>query len=388
MVSKRKSMTALLLALILTAGCLLPDISASASVNWLNLTMSVNNKYEVKIKWNKKSVDKYTIYRATYDSKSGDLSKYKKIASLSGEKSSYVDKKVKKNTLYYYVLKGYRNSKLKYRGENSVTAGLADSAWDEYIFTSGAFSPTELSLVGYTYAGMKPDGFKIYRSENGSPFKRIKTVKPKSGSYGLEYVDKTVEPGHTYSYKFRTYKVIGNQTIYGPYSEVCTASAVHAVGHYTSEIIAKEGKVKSIILKLIPDDPYNGTLGLSTYTNGIFVCGGDDIRYIDPLSDFSDNEDVQYSVCLHASQYSLDGKNWTRLKHTQKQISSEGPIYIKLQKYASEDGSIDSFYYEPSKYEAALFTSFYPPYRNLPAYMSIDVKTGITSMGLNYEYIH
>lgn len=364
MISKRKSMTALLLAAILIAGCLLPDISASASPNWLNLTMSVNDRYEVSIKWNKKSVDKYMIYRAVYDSKSGELSKYKKIAVISGEKSSYTDKKVKKNNQYYYVLKGYKNNRLKYRGENNVTAGLAYCAWDEYISTSGTQSPTEISLLGYTYAGMKPDGFKIYRSENGSKFKRIRTVKNKS--YGLEYSDRTVEPGHTYSYRFRSYRVIDNQTIYGAYSEIYTVSAVHSVGQYTGEIIAREGKVKSIILKLTPRDSYNGALGISDSTYGDFICGSDDIRYIEQGGYVYDNEDVEYAVSLHAVQYSLDGKKWIRLKDSCIQLPGEGPVYIRLQPFASEDGSIKPFYYEPSKYKAALFQSFAPSYRDLP----------------------
>lgn len=73
---------------------------------------------QMTVKWNKVSIaQNYRIYRAT--SKNG---KYTKIASVSGDNTSYVDKNKKKGTTYYYKVKAVSVSDNGWKVESAASA--------------------------------------------------------------------------------------------------------------------------------------------------------------------------------------------------------------------------------------------------------------------------
>lgn len=73
----------------------------------ITLKVSGHTTKSIKLSWNKqKHVDKYEIYR-----KQGKSGNYKKIKTLSKNKKSYIDKKVKYCKTYYYKIKVVKTNK-------------------------------------------------------------------------------------------------------------------------------------------------------------------------------------------------------------------------------------------------------------------------------------
>lgn len=404
MFKKMKSYLAMALTIFILACSIIPQMPVQAA-DWMNVGTSVNTKYQITLKWKKKSVTKYVIYRQTYNQKTGNVGKSKKLATISGKKTSYTDKKTKKNTYYIYTVKAYKNKKLKYHGESSATcAGLAGIFFDDYFFAECKISPTSIRLVGYCDAGIAPDGFKIYRSSKGGSYKLIKTIKNKKRTYSFKYTDKSVKGGTKYKYKIRAFRTINKKTVYGPYSQVVTKSAVHMCGKYTAEFICPDkdadGMATSLIVKLTPKDAYNGDISMGN-TGATLLFGKNGLSY-DQYGSYDETDPDIQGVYLPCTAYSYDGLAWTKFPGTTVVLSGKKTVYLKFEAYYKIFAPVDEyeivgtsqyeyrpFKYNPEDYEEARLVGFELGYNTyIPSFLEMNLKTGSTSMYFNAEAIH
>ncbi|MCI9063489.1 MAG: hypothetical protein HFJ17_02660 [Clostridia bacterium] len=139
--------------------------------------------------WNKSynPLDGYEIYRST--SKKG---KYKKVKSVSKNKSSYTDKKLKKSKTYYYKIRGYKkiNGKTYYTKYSNVKS----------IKTSYVTKNVKLPLKTSSYSGDKVTIKSLstkYKKNSGSKalyeIKMKLQIKSKSSSgayFTINFYDK------------------------------------------------------------------------------------------------------------------------------------------------------------------------------------------------------
>jgi arabinogalactan endo-1,4-beta-galactosidase len=163
------------------------EAPTSSTVKLSKTKVSVANaKSGVKISWNKVSnAAGYYVYR-----KAGSGS-WKKIATVSSNKTSYTDKKVTNNKTYRYKVKSYNG---KVTSVNSATKKI------KYV------SSTKITKRSNTSKGItikwkkvkKATKYYIYRKAGKGKWKKLATVK--SGSK-ISYTDKTAKSGVSYKYK-------------------------------------------------------------------------------------------------------------------------------------------------------------------------------------------
>ena len=217
-----KKLNCAIRGLILCFGMLMVLCTATKSqaAKYMEVGTSVKNKTTVEISWKKQSVTGYEIYRAKCN-KSGDYKNYQKIATVSGKKTKYIDKTAKYNNWYSYKVKAYKKqgSKKKYKYEGYGYAYTAMQT-PSLLYETPETPSDSIKFEGGIYGGIAPTAFEIYRKEGSSKYKKIKTIKVKSGDYDFEYTDKKVTKGKTYSYKIRTYKTIKGKKLYSKYSNV------------------------------------------------------------------------------------------------------------------------------------------------------------------------
>ena len=227
---KRKGIRFLLALVCVCALCIVPVPTKVNASSYMKLNATAISKTQVKLSWKKKSVSSYKIYRATVN-KNDSCGKFKKIATLSKSKVSYTNK-VSYKQQYCYRIYGYKNGKQVYHGEEYVYSAVPASNWDEYQYCDAKISPTAIPLEWNYDNGLKPNGYEIYRSEDGKTYKKIKTLKNVT-----KYTDKTVKAKNTYYYKVRAYRTISGKKVYGAYSERVKHSAVNKEGIYSFDLL-------------------------------------------------------------------------------------------------------------------------------------------------------
>lgn len=170
--------------------------------------------------------------------------------------------------------------------------------------------------------GIAPTAFEIYRKDGSSKkYNKIKTVKVKNGCYKLEYVDRKVTKGETYSYKVRAYKKIKGKKIYGKYSRPERATAINTDANYAVQNYTKEnGKTKSIVIGLTSNEGNADTIFTfnKEYSN---------ISYSYWENEYSDNEQVD----LVPVKYSYDNVNWSSFTDKGVKLLENQTIYIMLE---------------------------------------------------------
>lgn len=176
-----------------------------------NFKQSKNGKTSITIAWDKMDCDGYEIYRKPY--KSGS---YKLVKTVSKFSKSYTDKKLKKETLYKYKIRAFKNvnGTKKY---GSYTKEIVGNTAINDVKLSKAKSNAKKQIT-LTWKKVKNiSGYAIYRAtkKNGT-YKKIATVKSSKTSY----TDKKCKSKTKYYYKVRTYKKISGKTVYGSYSKI------------------------------------------------------------------------------------------------------------------------------------------------------------------------
>lgn len=363
----------LVAALMLAFGC---SFESKAAVKSFAVKATVESKTKVKLSWKKKSVSGYEIYRAGV-SKSGKVGRYKRIATVSGKKVSYVDKVSYKKT-YLYKVKAYKKSgnkkTYKYEGvSEEVYAGVGETSWGEYMESDAKVSTESIELIAGVTTGMKPTGYEIYRSVGPFYGKRIAKVKAqKDGS--LVYEDKNVVATMTYSYKIRAYKKVGSKTIYGKYSKPLKLSAVNFVGKYQVSCFTEGNqKVKSLVVSITSEDAGNADMVI----DGDFIHS--ELCYSYKKADAEEFE----SVNMVPVQYSYDNETWYSLKNKEIVLKAGKTVYLTFE---SEDGS--EFFCACDEVEVSELTGFAVGYNDLRSYLDIDLKNKTAETRIDGELYH
>lgn len=168
------------------------------------VTLSSPSYKGLQVEWEQQPTAKgYLVYRSEQED-----GKFTRVAKVIGsENTTYIDETVTQGKDYYYKVRAY-----------STSGGVTFFSEYSQIIGGHTIGGTQLTGIkqmagGYLKLSWKPyeeaDGYAIYRSEEGSAYKRIATVT--DGSKGA-YNDKTATPGTSYSYKVRTINTIyGNE---------------------------------------------------------------------------------------------------------------------------------------------------------------------------------
>ncbi len=305
----------------------------SQAARYFSINAFAKDKTTVEINWKKQSVSGYEIYRAKRN-KSGEYTYYQKIATISGKKKKYIDKTARYKSWYSYKVKAYKKqgNKKKYKSEESreVYTGVGTpNLISGYGHVCTTASSIKIEVETY---GIAPTAFEIYRKDEAAKkYKKIKTVKVKSGCYRFEYVDKKVTKGKNYSYKVRAYKKIKGKKIYGKYSRPEKATAINTDATYAVENFTKEnGKTKSIVVGLTSNEGNADTIFTFNpeYSN---------ISYSYWENENSDSEQVD----LVPVKYSFDNENWNPFPDKGVKLSEHQTIYIMLEE---KDGKEFDFF--------------------------------------------
>lgn len=158
-----------------------------------------------KISWKKlNGVEEYQLYRATSEN-----GQYTKIKTLTGDKSSYKDKNIKKYTEYYYKIKVCKKiDGQKYYSQYSKA--VKKTALQKAKLKKIKYSNKKITISWNKIKNVK--GYEIYRAVGPTgKFKKIATVSAKKTSY----TDKKIKNGYGYYYKIRAYR---KNSKYGGYS--------------------------------------------------------------------------------------------------------------------------------------------------------------------------
>ena len=250
----------------------------------------------------------YVPYFTRYSYK--DYGRPEKNIKVSKKKSSYTFKKLKANKVYVIVVDGFsKKGTHEVSGRVEVTTGAprvirdyekTARVWNKITPCFGIY-PTNLSY--------KADSFQIYRRAEGSPWKKVKTVKAKKNIlYTYKYVDKKVDFGKVYQYKIRSIskvKINGKKkTVKGPFSTVFKLRAADDPGLLTASIdpatpAAKDMKTVEIT---VTSQEKNGDTVLRFQKDGTIVWLNDYGYCADPSGWFV------------LTDYKLPGGDWQEAK--------------------------------------------------------------------------
>lgn len=151
------------------------------------------------IEWNKVSGAKeYKLYR-----KKGEAS-YALIKTLTKNETSYIDKKLAKNTIYKYFVVAINGKNKSEKSEIVSVKRLAGSP----TLTITKRSDTGVSLSWSKIDGVR--GYILYRKVNNGSFAKLASFTSQTSTYR----DANVEPGNSYFYIVKGY----SGSIYTPYS--------------------------------------------------------------------------------------------------------------------------------------------------------------------------
>ena len=161
-----------------------------------------------KISWNSVSgASGYEVYRA--DSKTGT---YKIIKTVTAK--SFTNTGLTAGKTYYYKVRAYR-----YKGTKKVYGGFSGVVSVKPIPSiPGNVKLVKVSSgrVSFTWNKVSgASGYEIYRASS-----KTKTYAPVKATTSLHYINYGLTKGRTYYYKVRAYKMIGNQKVYGKFSDI------------------------------------------------------------------------------------------------------------------------------------------------------------------------
>lgn len=335
----------------------------SQAAKVLQSSVKVEGEKKVKLSWKKTSASEYRIYRT--DAGSNDInSKYRLIATVSGKKTSYTDKKVKANKEYYYKIKAYKKKKGRMKciyesNSEQVYTGLETPFWNEYAFcdtmTTPEAIPLEIWLSSYT---LHPAGIELYRATGSSAkYKKIKTVKLKKNQYTFKYTDGDVETGKKYYYKMRAYKIVKGKKVYSKYSQPLKLYAINHIGDYTMCTFTKGSQQVNSVEVSLTSGKGNGTMTLEPD------------YWIYSYADTEEN--------LILAAYSFDNQNWKTFSN-KVQLKAGHTVYLRFEKPRRE-----SFYFSQ---ESSLRNTV--NYAGFDYYCEMNFETNQVETSINGEFYH
>ena len=199
------------------------------------LKVSKNGYTSAKLSWSQVGgAEAYQIYR-----KEGANGSYTRIKTVKGEAvTSYQDKNVAPGKIYYKVRAYVKlNSGTKFSpfaSEKTASFAIPKTDWTK-------FSMKTYTSVRLAWKQASVSGYQIYRKTDSGKYTKIKTLK---GKTSLTFNDKTVLPGHTYSYKVRGYKTISGKNYYSSYTSVKAAAIKMSAPQLSSASVSGVNKAK------------------------------------------------------------------------------------------------------------------------------------------------
>lgn len=309
---------------VCSIGGIQPAVQTKAATE-MDLEAVVQSKTSVKLKWKKKKVTSYVIYRRI------SRGKFKKIATVSAKKTSYVDKKVKGKKSYDYKIYGYQKKKKAYFGETDVYTGVPETDWVECQELEAENTPKSLTLRWDVQNGLAT-GYEIYRAENFGDFKKLKTLPSRqlqeSDYREYSYIDKTVKAKHIYSYKIRAYYVKAGNKEYGTFSRIVQHRAINYHGKYEVKPVKEQAVSSSAITSpsavtvAITSAEYNGDLVMS-YSDDDYS-----VKYVYEDKEKEKEEAPNFFVNAYIYAYSNDGKHWKKPASEDVRIKEGETVYI------------------------------------------------------------
>ena len=241
---------------------------------------------------------------------------YKEIGSVPYADGKFTITGLKKGKDHYYgfavcmgdgaVFKTYREF-----GTMPEAATVGYVNYNNYHFDKNYIELPFYAEKKSTGANMVPDGLIVYRKDKNGKYKRIGTSKP-----NVNYIDKDVKAGKSYTYKARTYKKINGKKYYSEYSDEVTMSAENYEGKFKLTC----NKNDRSILKIESKDKYNGV-----------ICDWEDTFFAKPLN-------YEY---IKIKKYSLDGKKWKKTDGPDIPALKPGKtIWIKLSSEPDPDAEL------------------------------------------------
>lgn len=326
--------------LLLLTVCLCNAKSGQAAVKNLSVKAkcsvkkSGNTHAQVELYWGWEKADIYRIYRASYNEDKNKIGKYKKIATISGKKTSYRSAAKHKKS-YYYKVVGYVKKSGRYVKKYSSSIPVAPMGNVHYesdpdYFLSGVkITPNYIKIANWDINdySMENMSLELYRREVGtSKYKRLKTLSYKSG---WSYVDKTVKTGKTYQYRCRLVKTYQKnkktKKLYSKYSKAQTLSAINESGQFSVSVVPQSDTTSSSLILCVKSGAGNGVTKFGRFTKTFQeVCH---------LTSSTIQTSALESVGLYLTAGSYDLNQWTDLTTTANQLSlpAGGTVYLKLQ---------------------------------------------------------
>ncbi|MDD6069729.1 MAG: fibronectin type III domain-containing protein [Clostridiales bacterium] len=305
----------------------------SQAVKYMTVTATAETKTTVNVTWKKKkSVTGYIIYRREVKNGKSNTDKFEKIATVSADTKTYKDKSVGYKKRYEYQVKAYKDQKGKmkylYQGSDQAYVGLENPQWSEHIYLLCETTPKSIKIAGYA-PEMQPDVYEIYRKEGSGKYKKIKTIKAKKDFYGFQYVDKKVEKGKVYSYKFRMYKKMDGKKVYSKYSSVIKKAAINDNPTYTMHNYTPiEGQKDALVISLTSAEGNGETL---------FKY---DTKVYDMIPYYNYNNCEKEPIELVPVMYSYDNSNWQPYPEKGLFVSEQQTVYFMFKR---KDGKAFDF---------------------------------------------
>lgn len=164
----------------------------------------------VKLSWKEIGGAKgYHLYR-----KEGENGKYTRIKTISKyTTTSWQDNNATPGKLYYYKVRAY----LKLKSGNMYSSFSSVKEMDSRIPAAGwkTFKVSGYTTAQLSWKKKSVTGYQIYRKTDSGKYTRIKTITSRNTT---TYKDTTLQPGHTYTYRIRSYQRINGKNYYSSYS--------------------------------------------------------------------------------------------------------------------------------------------------------------------------
>ena len=300
-----------------------------AELKSFSLKTIMKREDRVKIRLTEENVSKYVIYRA--DAKAdGTLSgSYKKVITMYGTNISYVDE-MEEGKYYSYKVYGYEKVNGKHVqtkvGQRLVYAGHY-TMWDEYQHCDAKITPEEIPLRLNIEEEYTPDGYVIYRKEEGGKYKKIAKIETKDRY--IEYVDRDVETGKSYFYRARAYHYVKGKKVFAIYTNPVRMSAVNRIGIYQYEILTPANEKTTGLTMKVTSDEKNGKLVMGMGANWCSLSYYTEYGY----------EGEELDAAMYLAEYSYDNENWTGFteKGEELVINAGETIYLKFESILGQE---------------------------------------------------
>ena len=328
---------------------------------------------KVKLKWpKKKGVSYYTIHKVTVTKKvvKDDYyiakKKYKKVAKVSGKKTSFKDKSVKTNKRYAYFIQGYKKkgskSTLKYTSYteiyNDAYTGLDKPTIFRY-YSDNFENDAHVAYFHLSYGtGINPTKTYVYRkAADEKSYTKFKfKAMPNSDDDPLVYCANKLRSNIKYTFKVKTYYKKGKKKYSSKYSSTYKITPCNSSAKFFASTPTPAGtSVQEFVVKL-SGDVDNGKTTFHYYNNSE-----------DDLYHYTDTSNVNSTYMVAITEYSYDGIVWKSLKNTTVSTKSNEIIYLKFKMSKLEDDT----------------TPYYNFGANNKNYSQLDLVSSITYYGPN-----